>query len=65
MAVIKLRHGSEEVECSDVPDLSVADNLQAVGVEDSAQILVEFVKLVNLSWHPHVPEYSVTQDQLV
>ena len=65
MAVVKLRHCSEEVERPDVPHLGVADNLQTVGVEHAAQVLVEFVKFVDLSWHPHVPEHSVTQDQLV
>ena len=45
--------------------LSVTDDLQTVGMEDSTECLVELVKLVDLSWHPLVPQDTVAQDEVV
>lgn len=46
-------------------DLGVDDDLQAVGVEDAADVHVELVKLVDGAGDPDVPQDAVVQHQLV
>ena len=46
-------------------DLGVDDDLQAVGVEVSADVHVELVKFVNGSWVSDVPQHAVVQHQVV
>merc|ERR1719239_591014 len=65
LALVELGYCAQQVEGSYVPHLSVADDLQPVGVEDPTEGLVELVKLVNLGGSPVVPEHPVTEDQLI
>ena len=65
LTVVQLRNSSEEVEGSDVPHLGAADDLETIGVEDTTEVLVQLVKLVDLSRSSVVPQHSITQDQLV
>ena len=36
LGLVQLRNCSQKMECPDVPDLSVGDDLQTVGMKDSA-----------------------------
>ena len=47
------------MEGADVPDLGVADDLEAGRVEHTAQVLVQLVKLVDLLLHPRVNEIGI------
>jgi hypothetical protein len=64
-ALVELRDGAKQVEGANVPDLRVADDLEAAGVEHAAQRLVELVQLVDLAGGAVVPQHPVTQHQLV
>ena len=65
LALVQLWDCAEEVEGANVPDLGVADDLQAARVEDPAEGLVELVQLVDLALGPVVPQHPVAQHQVV
>lgn len=46
-------------------DLGVDDDLQAVGMENPADVHVELVELVDGPRRPHVPQHAVVQHQVV
>lgn len=46
-------------------DLGVDDDLQAVGVEDAADVHLELVELVDGLRRAHVPQHAVVQHQVV
>lgn len=46
-------------------DLRVDDDLQAVGMENAADVHVKLVELVDGSRAPHVPQHAVVEHQVV
>jgi hypothetical protein len=44
LALIKARNCFEKMEGPDVPHLRVADDLEAVGMEDAVQVRIQFVQ---------------------
>ena len=60
------RHRLEQPEGPDVPHLAVGDDLETVGAEHPAQVLVQLVQLADLGpGGAGVEEDAVVQDQLV
>lgn len=46
-------------------NLSVYDDLKAVGMKNTTDVHVELVKLMDGMWHPDIPQHPIIKNQIV